>query len=396
MDPQSQETLRMVEENYDLLFKLQIGGGGPYCDADFHSSVGNDYSTLGAAIGNNTHLTKLTVNLYGNSLAVEDGGFYDGLKHNSSIREVNLRGDIMLNNNTIIGGVLHEVLKVYEENSHLTTISIRFCNLENGGDNAVAATLRNCTNLNHIDLSYCVITDEQLLPVVEAVRGHRSLEVLDLTNNIIGNVGCEALTTLLEDPNCHICTLVLQENQINMIGVTTIVNSLSKNSRLRYLDLGGNPATENQIDFRTVNTLIRVLCNKSNINDTYNSNHTLELLELRHSNVEIDLLLDLNKDTNKQRVAIKKILKHHRHIDMEPLFDWEADEDEQNLKALPYAIDWFDRAEEAVADDDKNYNVKEKKLSAILQFTKAMPLLFVSASHVKKDEHKKRKRDDNM
>ena len=39
MDPHSQETLRMVEENYDLLFKLQIGGGGPYCDADFHVLV---------------------------------------------------------------------------------------------------------------------------------------------------------------------------------------------------------------------------------------------------------------------------------------------------------------------------------------------------------------------
>ena len=69
---------------------------------------------------------------------------------------------------------------------------------------------------------------------------------------------------------------------------------------------------------------------------------------------------------------MKKILKYHPNIDMEPLFDWDADEDEQNLTALPHVVGWFDRAEEAVADDDENYNVKEKKLSAILQFAKGL------------------------
>ena len=76
---------------------------------------------------------------------------------------------------------------------------------------------------------------------------------------------------------------------------------------------------------------------------------------------------------------------------MGPLFVWDLEE-EQTLKALPYVIDWFMKAEVAVADEDistdddsilfsddegdEDYRIEEKKLSAILQFAKAMPLLF--------------------
>ena len=40
---------------------------------------------------------------------------------------------------------------------------------------------------------------------------------------------------------------------------------------------------------------------------------------------------------NKKNVAIKKILKHHQHFDMQPFFEWD-------LKVLPLAIKWFERA----------------------------------------------------
>ena len=325
-----------------------------------------------------------------NALTVEDRGWYDGLRRNSSIKAVKLFGNILNNHNFIIDGVLHEILKVYQENSsHLTTISIRFCNLVNGGDGAIATTLRGCTNLKDIDLSRCGINDEQILPIVEGLRGHGALEKLRLFDNRIGAAGCQSLTTLLEDHSSNIGELNLQENQIGIDGAMTLFNSLLTNSRLRNLYLGGNPTA----DFRTVDALSRVLCNTTSINSTYTSNHTLEFLAIRHSNVEIDLLLDLNKDTNKSRVAMKKILKYHPNIDMEPLFHWDAEEGEQNLKALPHVISWFDKACWAVLYNDDKYNIEEKKLSAIFQFAKAMPLLFVPTSHIKKDDNKKRKRE---
>ena len=85
---------------------------------------------------------------------------------------------------------------------------------------------------------YCDITDEELLLMVEGIRGHTSLENLDLHGNRIGNTRCLALTTLLKDSNCNIRTLDLGRNRVNMNGAIAIVNSLSKNKRLRHLYLG--------------------------------------------------------------------------------------------------------------------------------------------------------------
>ena len=78
---------------------------------------------------------------------------------------------------------------------------------------------------------------------------------------------------------------------------------------------------------------------------------------------------------------------------MEPLFIWnvEGDEGERDLKALPHVMAWFERAKE-VAYAVGCYNVDQMKLSAIYQFARAMPLLFVPTSHIKVD-NKKRKMD---
>ena len=142
MDPHSQQTLRRVEQNDATLLKLQIGGWIPEdrptpAEYLFASRVSDDYSKLGASIGDNTHLSTLSVHISSSALSVEDRGFYDGLKQNSSIEALKLWG--LDDNNThsqFIGGVLHEVLKSYEENSsHLTSISINrwgsWCNCHN-------------------------------------------------------------------------------------------------------------------------------------------------------------------------------------------------------------------------------------------------------------------------
>ena len=79
---------------------------------------------------------------------------------------------------------------------------------------------------------------------------------------------------------------------------------------------------------------------------------------------------------------------------MEPLFEWDMEVD-RNLKALPFVVSWFQKAEEAVADEEgDSYHVDQKKLSAIYQFAKAMPLLFVPGPTLVKAVDNKRKRDD--
>ena len=149
-----------------------------------------------------------------------------------------------------------------------------------------------------------------------------------------------------------------------------------------------------------------LLCNTSNIESIYSSNHTLENLTIEENIIspeppqQLVPLLIINKCTNKHHVTIKKILRYHPNIDMSPLYELDMKEGEQNLKGLPYLIAWFKEASAAAAvdldsddssissddssnygEDSYNYHVKEQKLSAIYQFVKAMPMLFVPASH---------------
>ena len=64
MNSNSQETLRRIEQNDVSCKGLTIGYSGI---GGFKSSDAGDYSRLGAAIGDNTHLKKLWMNL-GNGL----------------------------------------------------------------------------------------------------------------------------------------------------------------------------------------------------------------------------------------------------------------------------------------------------------------------------------------
>ena len=93
-------------------------------------------------------------------------------------------------------------------------------------------------------------------------------------------------------------------------------------------------------------------------------------------NEDLLSLLTLNNNANKSHTAIKKTLKYHPTIDMGPMFEWDAEEGEQNLKALPYVTSWFERAGEAilaVEDGERGYNIEERKLDVIYQFARAMP-----------------------
>ena len=378
----TEEILRRVEENNDALTSINIYSLEP-------PEVDREFARLGRGIVDNTHLIQLKVHVCERTpLVVGDREFFEGLKRNSSIHKLTLTFDNHPASNwtlfNIVGGVGHQILKAYQENnSNLTQLYIRGAY---GGDGIVATTLQRCTNLKQISLTGSDITDAQLLPMVEAVREHASLEKLNLEYNRIRCAGCDALATLLEDSNSKLRTLYLGNNNIRNVGATTLANSLSNNTKLEELWL------RIRIDQSVEDDFSKLLCKASSVNSTYSSNHTLEKLKLSHDariGQKLSFFLLLNEDTNKGRVAIKKILEYHPNIDMEPLFVWNVEgEGERDLKALPHVMAWFERA--AVAGG--SYNVDQMKLSAIYQFARAMPLLFVPASHVKLD-NKKRKMD---
>ena len=404
MDNNSLDTLRRLQQNDDTLLNLYISQnhehihGGP--NGVFNATNSEDYSQLGALIATNTILTKLYVCL---STTDINRRFYDALKQNSSISNLSIgcsgRG-------IIVGSVGHEALAAFQGNGNLTYLSIDGINegndvMQHGGMNVIISTLRSCVQLKSINLRFCGITDEHLIPMVDADR-ELQLESLWLYGNRIESVGCEALAKLLADPSSNIHTLHLGNNQIDTIGANTLFSGLKNNTKLKILYLAGNPVSGKDVK----DILSRILCNTTSINDIYSSNHTLENLSINGDRgVELRSLLDLNRGENKSHVATMKILQYHPNIDMSPLFKLDS-EGEQNIKGLPYVVDWFERAKEVVATvflrsgrnihaAEPEKSVKTKKLSAIYQFARSMPLMFVTSSHTKAGD-KKRKREDNV
>ena len=195
MDSNSQKTLRQIERNDAGLRELWIG----YSDFDggFISSDAGDYSRLGTAIGNNTHLAQLVFRTDNEcALDIANNEFFDGLKRNSSINDLTL----ICNYHILVGGVGHEILKSYQKNNNnLTSLYIKEAVLDNGGGNVITETLRWCRHLNTISLGRNNITDEQLLPIGEAIKGgcNTSLEDLYLIGNRMVMLGATLLPPYL-------------------------------------------------------------------------------------------------------------------------------------------------------------------------------------------------------
>ena len=179
MNSNCQGILRRVEGNDTSLTQLTLGDS---YDWQFRSSDRDDFTRLGAAIGNNTHLTEMIV-FPGGITSDVDEEFYDGLKRNSSIHTLTLHGG------NIAGGACQKILELFQEKKNLSNLTIYDGNLLNGGADIIATTFRRCTNICIITMQNCSITGEHFLPMVEAFRGYQMLKQLYLANNNIGNVG---------------------------------------------------------------------------------------------------------------------------------------------------------------------------------------------------------------
>ena len=389
-DERSNNTLQRVQKNDTTLTELQIvcryairlnshHGCGQFAKGDF--------TQLGTYVGDNTSLIRLFCE------EVNIGKFCDGLRRNSSIRQLVIGCPAIYTpqrNPIASDGAIHEILNVYQENNNLVHLQIEHLLLQDVCG-ILATTLRRCTNLKTIKLLYCDcgISDQYLLPIIEAMSEHYSLEDITLSTNEIGRTGCTALSTLLGGPNCNVQFLSLHNNSIDSDCAISIAESLLTNRSLRKLILSGNPIPN--LNDGDLCAFSKVVCNTSSINQSYLSNHTLENVNFGNTALweqqqlidwkRLNSLLELNKGTNKGHVAIKKILLHHPDFDIEQFYQWDS-EGERSLKALPHLIDWFGRAKEAVLADDEarggavNMNqVENRKLTALYQFARDMPLL---------------------
>ena len=338
--------LLRVQQNDDTLKELYLGDqvGAPFDDGGDTAAYNHNFTAIGTAIGNNTNLERLVID----TRVGEDGSgldffgdeeeadvFFNGLRNNSSIS--NLR--IVSDNDYIHDRdrVVHKVLLAYQDNhTHLINLCIEDINLSNISD-LLLETVQCCTNLEGIEIheinntfpadyiatiatlrcfmnlkqiTHCgrVFSPEQLIAIAESLKGHPTLEILQLS--------------------------VYMENQLN------------RNAEDAFYNL---------------------LCDKSSVSNIYSSNHTIRVIKGVHGIKQFSFLLCLNEDTNKSRVSKTKIILFTSQIDMSILFEVGAREDgERTIKALPYVVKSFDSALEAIRTNKRMHFAKVSFLASAL------------------------------
>jgi len=259
-------------------------------------------------------------------------------------------------------------------------------NITTQGWQTLFTTLQD-SNLDLADLNLSInsIDDEGIQLLVRLVSSMTSLKCMNLScNRPVTPSGWQVLTGYLQSPNCRALeTLDLDNCKINDDTLIAYMRTLAQNNTLKRLTLYECTDDDDNhlITERGWEALSSLLCNKSSIMDTYNSNHTL--CDVCDDFVEEDLsddlvsLLKLNKNKNKAEVARQKILQTHfsgsdTTSKMQVLLGME-------LEMMPAAIEWIGRGD-------------VYGLSTMYNLMRRLPELFDSSAQKKKSTAAKRKR----
>eukprot|EP00985_Skeletonema_marinoi_P018523 scaffold10369_cov211-Skeletonema_marinoi.AAC.4 len=288
--------------------ELSIGEEDDKSDClNFTVREGDDLGWLGYYIGNSTALETLHINdMPGDVDQIDD--FLGGLNRNRSIQELWIHNDDL-------GDDISEKL-IGDESARKLGLALRD------------------TSLKSLELAENLLSKEGFAEIVNAASTQSQIENLLVSSNDVGRVGCRTLGTLLGSGALNILkNLYLEFNGIDDSSLQTLASGLTNNTTLEVLSLCGNRSItgdglrslipflhsescslrdfycyhNNCIDdvgavaladgLAKNNSLTRLwfdptdcgieegwqsfltlLCDTSSINNTYLSNHTLELI----------------------------------------------------------------------------------------------------------------------
>lgn len=338
-----------------------------------------------------------TLGLFGSN--VDEGGLKvvgNALKDNSTLKELEF-GSVL--NSTTSGWIA--LFGSLSQNCSLE--KLRACFNDIGIDDeclAVLASSIGSTTLKHLDFSrnrlissvgwqnfFSTIQSEDIT-LETLVLEENSIDDLGLSllvdanidslsrlsldgNGNITSTGLTALSALLQRPNSCLSELHLYPSNTNMHPLndevmTSFANALVGNNTMKKLCFWGGGTTTS----RGWSALKNVLCNTSSVEGIYTSNHTLE--EPRSK--ELGSLLDLNWNDNKREVARQKILQFHftNGDNIQEFVD-------MKLNVIPHAVAWMARG----GIGETWYGSHDTGHSLLYQLVKSMPSLFEFDSRAK-------------
>ena len=450
-----------VEKNKDILLRLQSDSlyslsiteeGDETALEDFEVREGDDLGCLGYHIGKCTSLDTLYIRHIPGD--IEINGLLRGINRNRSIQDLVIhddRGDEMLGklsgflrkNKSIscldlhgfgIGcgraGELASIIRtapltrlVFSENelcneafkmivtaassaqSQIECLCLGGNNVGEVGCTRLATLLesRALNKLKELDLD-CNSIDDNLLQTLSAgLVNNKRLEKLSLCGNPrITADGLRSLTPFLQSESCALNEFFFYHNNFGDAGAAALADGLTKNKSLKKLWFDPSNCGMTSTGWQSFATL---LCDTSSINNTYQSNHTIELIgescnygsPVNQVHERVRELLRLHENANSREIAKCKIFLNHRDLDVEPLFEW-------GLKFLPLVVSWFGniRGCDMLPTTNAHYSkLSAGKLSAVYKFIRGMPALTAVSHWQKLDANanalaKRRRMDDEM
>ena len=247
------------------------------------------------------------------------------------------------------------------------------------------------SNLNDLvwwSLDNNSIDDEALQLLVGLVSNMSSLKNLNLSATQSATpTGWQALTRYLRSPHFALKELDLGQNHINDDALIAFTSALAHNHTLEALNLF--ECTDEDGFFSITDSGWRaasyILCNKTSIKDTFNSNHTFHIFSGGDNNDELKSCSDLNRNRDKVEVARQKILQSHFSTEDDMATNIQEFLD-MELEVMPTAIAWIGRPTPV-----KWRGTNVSGLSLMFNLTRKIPDLFDSNAH-KKPLAAKRKR----
>jgi hypothetical protein len=204
--------------------------------------------------------------------------------------------------------------------------------------------------LEELTLGTFFTSDDVIAWLANALSSNSRLKKLSLRKNYYPSAnpvaGLLAFSNVLQSPTSALEKLDLSGNNISDLTLVSFAQALTNNKRLRELVIGvTTPDWFNAFKISGGYTAFcLLLCNKSSIMDTYQSNHVLEKLfyvngPYPNSSDELIYLLEINSDNMASKAARLKIIETHfsgPEICMQPFID-------MHLSTRPQAIAWMAR-----------------------------------------------------
>jgi hypothetical protein len=161
---------------------------------------------------------------------------------------------LILRSNRLTDASLQSLSNALRHNPTLKSLNLSFNRMiTNAGWVAFLTSLRGIV-LEILDMSDNSIGDIGINALTNALENNFSLRKLRLSGNLIGDIGVTAISTILRHPHSTLEKLDISRNSISDIGMNALTNALVSNRMLKELSIYENPGVTpaGWVNFATV------------------------------------------------------------------------------------------------------------------------------------------------